>query len=260
MEVAMADIVTRRAFASLVAAACVDGKIAAPERALLDRKAQEMKISPAEVEDFVRNGLAGKLTVSIPPTPLGKQAMLEDLIRISCADGRVEQPERGLLMRYGTMLGIDPQELGQRVRDGLNRSRNRPSPEPEVRAPRVDHPEPVKFMDESARREEAASPRRADPPEAPVPPSMAGGRNLLAVAPGPVALAPPSFRTFDGLSPVTLELVKSVIRFDGVDEAVAYLGRSCGIVDRAEARRIVDKILAETPDCKPGSQKIKHAR
>jgi hypothetical protein len=268
MEDAMAaDIASRRAFASLVAAACVDGKIADPERGLLARKARELQLSTAELEDFLQQGLQGRLTVAVPPTPLGKQALLEDLIRVACADGRVEQPERALLMRYGGMLGIDPQDLGQRVRDGLNRSRNvtrEPQPQPQARAPqpppkrkepsRVDHPEPIRYVDEKQVMPEPASHDR------PQPEAMSSRENLLAVAPGPIRIGSMAAHATDGLSPVTQELVKNSIRFDGRDEAVEYVLRTCGISDRAEAQRLVDKIIADDPNCKPGSLKSKHGR
>jgi tellurite resistance protein TerB len=267
----MADIVARRAFASLVAAACVDGKIADPERTFLLRKARELKLSDAEVDDYLQQGLQGKLTVAVPPTPLGKEALLEELIRIAAADGRVEQAERQLLMRFGTLLGMQPHELGQRVRDSLNVKRNdtprQPAPEPvreaareparERKRSRVD-PAPITFRDDAARSKDSPMPIRFDPL---APSAMDNTReNFLAVSPGPIKVAAALVSAIPELSPITLELVKNVIRFDGREAAVDYIVRTCQIPNVVEATRIVDKIVETFEDCRPGSAKLKYAK
>ncbi len=257
----MADLAARRAFASLVAAACVDGKVADAERAILARKAKELRLSDAEVEDYLQQGLQGKLTVAVPPTPLGKEALLEELIRMTAADGRVEQAERQLLMRFGTLLGMEAQELGQRVRDGLNRKRTDaprdPAPPPARERKRVDHPEPIKFMDDAARTQDSPMPVHFDPS---APTAMGGStrENLLAVSPGPIRIAPAVVSEVPELSPITLELVKNVIRFDGVDAAVDYMIRTCQIPDAQQARRIVDKIVAS--GVRPGALSVRHGK
>jgi uncharacterized tellurite resistance protein B-like protein len=237
----MVDAATRRAFTSLVAAACIDGRVAEEERRYLMRKAGEFGIAQPEAEGFIRQGTEGRFTVSIPPTPAGKEALMGELIDLACVDGRVEAQEKQLLTRFASHIGLDAGDLGNRVRERMNRGRNSPAAREPKQPSRVEPPAPIKL-------------------DTPPPPALPESPNLLALSPGPVKLSGPTSPGAGDLSPITRELVKSVIRFDGREEAVEYLLRSCGFADANDARRVVDRIIADEPDCAAGSQKVRRGR
>jgi len=291
------DAATRRAFTSLVACAAIDGRMADAERQYLARKAAEFGISRGEADEFIQKGLQGAFTVAIPPTPAGKQALFDEMLDIVCADGRLESQEKQLMLRFSSHLGVDPGELGQRVRERLNQRRNDQAPA--AQAPRVHgappsqprpvapKPEPVLVIEEPKRpvmppppppKPVVAPPANIGPTQvaasrvvnSPVPvrigeephanPLLQGRPSLLHSAPGPISLGGPVSMSTQDISPITRELVKNSIRFGGREDAIAYVQRTCGVTDAAAAARIVDKLIAEDPECVPGSQKQKHVR
>jgi uncharacterized tellurite resistance protein B-like protein len=304
------DAATRRAFTSLVACAAIDGRIADAERQYLARKASEFGISRGEADEFIQKGLQGAFTVAIPPTPAGKQALFDEMLDIVCADGRLESQEKQLMLRFSSHLGVDPGDLGQRVRERLNQRRNeQAAPQaqtphvhgspalpqtPVGQAPRVapappaqprsvaPKPEPVMIIEDKRPpqppRTVVAPPANIGPTQvaasrvvnSPVPvrlgdepqanPLLQGRASLLDAAPGPISLGGPIAMSSQDISPITRELVKNSIRFDGREEAIAYVQRTCGVTDAAAAARLVDKLIAEDPECVPGSQKQKNVR
>lgn len=189
------DAATRRAFTSLVAAACIDGRVSEPEAAYLRAKAGEFGIARGEADEFIQQGQQGRFTVAIPPTPAGKQALFDELLDVVCADGRLESQEKQLLLRFSSHLGVDPGDLGLRVRERLNRRRNDAPSAPPPRPTSTPRAEPVMIIDDvrpkpapppppPPRRPESAPPR-PEPvriaeirPQPTVGPSQLGGQRL----------------------------------------------------------------------------------
>ncbi len=240
----MADPATRRKFEALVAAAFADGYLAEAEKTVLQAKADRMGLSPREMHEIIGLGQQRKLSIGIPATAAERDALLEDLIEVVAADGRVEAPEYSLLARFAETLKIGLPELRQRVNrrmqgggDRNTRTQTRPAPAP---APPPRRPAP------------AAPP----PPSAPVyepPPFMQ--------APGPTFSPPPvsAHKEFPketkvaDLPPVTLQLLKQSIMFDNEADSLQNIGRTLGIAADAAAQ-IRQAILAAFPDLRPASQ------
>ena len=86
----MIDPATRRNYSSLVAAAFADGVLTDDERLVLHRKATEMNVSIREMNEMIAEGEQGKLSVGIPTSTREREELLESLIDVVCADGRVE--------------------------------------------------------------------------------------------------------------------------------------------------------------------------
>lgn len=260
----MVDAAVRRAFTSLVAAACTDGRLSSGERALLLDKATALEIPTREFEEFLREGQQGKLTVAVPTTNEEKQRLLTELIDVVCSDGRVESQEKQILLRFAHHVGVDAGDLGVRVRERMNRRRNEaPRPQaPKARSRPVD--ERVLILDDMRSPEAPPQqPRPQNPPSASVVSQSPAihvqtGEAAIPVRPyGPIRLGPTKLEAAGDLPPITRELVKNVVRFDGRDEAVSYVQRTCGITDMQEAGRIVDRLIAEDPDCKPKTLAVK---
>lgn len=203
----------RRRFGTLVAAALVDGVLSEDERLVLHRKATEMSIPTAVMNEI----LAQKgLSVAVPPTREAKEELLDDLIDVTCADGRLEPPEHHLLAKFASHLGLALPDLRARVR---NRMRER-----------------------NAGTRESARPAPAPPtPVVPEPASLPmPGSPAASVA---------------DIPPVTLALLKQAISFEPKDEAVRAVERMLG-VPQAEARRIYEAVCSAFPDLKPGVHQI----
>src|SRR5260221_4488009 len=151
----MPDSATRRKFEALVAAAFADGFLAESEKIVLERKARRMGLSSREMHEIIGRGEQRKLSISIPATAAEREALLEDLIEVVAADGRVEAPEYSLLARFSESLKISLPDLRLRVNrrmQGLSdrntrtqtRRESPPPPPPPARpsAPRRVEPPP----------------------------------------------------------------------------------------------------------------------
>jgi uncharacterized tellurite resistance protein B-like protein len=273
---------TRRKFEALVAAAYVDGSLSESEKTVLNQKAAALGIPPREVTDILFLGQQRKLSVSIPPTSLERDALLEDLIEVVTADGRVEAPEYHMLARFAETLKIPLPELRTRVNRRMqNRGETRVEPRREtVRAdkpkpqppPAPKRPEPPKFLSppppafEPAKFSAEALPPAVGPKFSasglPHGPAAFNSPKFSADSAPPTASGPVHYETslpkdpkVGDLPPVTLQLLKQSVMFDTESESIANIGRTLGIPP-SEAAEIRAAILAAFPDLKPASQSI----
>jgi uncharacterized tellurite resistance protein B-like protein len=240
------DPQARRSFGTLVAAAFVDGTLSDEERLVLSRKATEFAIPLGVMNDLIDQGRQGKLPITIPSSREAKEALLDDLMDVTCSDGRIEQPEHHLLAKFASHLGIALPDLRARVRQRMER---RPARPPARIEPRIAPPP----------RESRVEPKTKSP-EPPAPPGMS------APPPGPVRLeevrigAAPSGPggILEKIPPVTLQLLKQAIMFESPADALRYVERTMGVT-RPEADELVRALLAAYPELKPGSHQIKSA-
>lgn len=254
----MVDVNSRRTLCTIVAAAFIDGQFDKTEKEIVYRKGREMGFTIEAIDEIVSLGRKGALAVSIPPTQKLKEDLLNDLIDIACADGKLEPAENHLLMKFAGQVGVTVGDLGNRVRLRMGQRRGAAPPPPESRpapAPRPvrkapepkPEPPPLKMPEIPAMTLEPrpVAPKFAGRPDQPVG-TIEAPKNLAPpLPPGPVSLAPPILAgdTIEQeLGMITLQLVKQSLRFDGPEGAVQYLQKSCGIGDRAKAERIVDQI------------------
>jgi uncharacterized tellurite resistance protein B-like protein len=246
----MTDAATRRNFEALVAAAFVDGILATPERELLRRKASRMSISHREMNEILALGEQRKLSVSVPPTKTERESLLDDLIDVVTADGRIEAPEYHLLARFAETLKISLPELRARVNRRMPGTSDAPRRETVRTSPRPAPPPP---------RPPGTGPSTPSPP-APVleAPKFAAAAlpAMLPMAPSPSFSAEPSFPRHPNvadLPPVTLQLLRQSVMFDSESDSILYISRTLSLTS-SDATEIRQKILAAFPDLKPGSQ------
>jgi uncharacterized tellurite resistance protein B-like protein len=243
----------RRKFETLVAAAYVDGTLSDSEKAVLHQKASTLGIPQREVADILFLGQQRKLSVVVPSSSMERDSMLEDLIEIAAADGRIEAPEYHLLARFAETLKIPLPELRTRVNRRMQ-SRGETRVEPRREAVRDDKPRP---------QPPPAPKKPAPPPTAPPPPPpapMFEQAKFSAEALPPMMPSGPTHtaNTFAkepkvaDLPPVTLQLLKQSVMFDTESESIANIGRTLG-VPPSEAAGIRSAILAAFPDIKPAS-------
>jgi uncharacterized tellurite resistance protein B-like protein len=251
----MVDANTRRKFEALVSAAFVDGFLASSEKDVLREKAGAMNISSREMNEIMALGEQRKLSVSVPATALEREALLEDLIDVVTADGRVEAPEYHLLARFAETMKIALPELRSRVNRRMQaRSDGNTKIEPRRETVRT-----------APRPPQATAVARRPEPTPPPPPMFAAAK----VAPGSTPVAPqgpiqaqtsfPKEPKVADLPPVTLQLLKQSIMFDNEADSILNIGRTLGLPPSA-ATEVRDAILAAYPDLKPGSQQIRTGR
>src|SRR6185436_18639940 len=157
----------RRKFEALVAAAYVDGVLAESEKQVLTQKAESLGIPSREVADILFLGQQRKLSVSVPQGSMERDSLLEDLIEVATADGRVEAPEYHMLARFAETLKIPLPELRNRVNRRMQQAKGETRVEPRRETVRNDKPRP---------QPPPAAPKRpvpapAPPPVAPPPPA-----------------------------------------------------------------------------------------
>lgn len=267
----MADVNARRTLCTLIAAAFVDGKFDATEKAVVYRRGRELGFTPQEMDDLIELGRKGALAVSVPPTQKQKEDLFDDLIDIACADGRLEPPEQQLLMKFAGQLAISVQDLGARVRRRIGQGRK---PQAAVAAEPVmvidDAPAPVTHKVEPRPAPKApGAPRTAPTPVdlMSAPPRPIGSEDVLGrmaekmkeeykpLPPGPVQLSGPTLAS-DALGAklgvIAADLVKQRIIIEGRGGAARYLREYCGIPDDAQAAAIVEEMLRKHPEIKPG--------
>jgi uncharacterized tellurite resistance protein B-like protein len=256
----MVDAPTRRKFEALVSAAFVDGVLAGPEREVLQQKAAALKIPAREMNEIIALGEQRKLSVSLPATSLERDALLEDLIEVVAADGRVEAPEYHLLARFAETLKIGLPELRQRVNRRMQ-ANSEPKTDIIRRDPPRPAPPPSRPTHVTAKRPEPPRPR-PEPPRAPpqAPPLFEEAPKFNAEA--LPSMAPPTTKHHDqnfpkhvhvgNLPPVTLQLLRQSIMFDTESDSVLYITRTLN-VSPSEATEIRGKILEAFPDLKPSS-------
>jgi uncharacterized tellurite resistance protein B-like protein len=234
---------TRRMFGTLVAAAFADGTLAGPERQVLHRKATEWDIPISLVNQLIAQGEQGKLSVAVPATREQREALLDDLIDIVAADGRVEMAEHQVLGKFAVHLGLELRDLRPRIHARMERRSAPQEPaRPGTPAPAAPGPVPP-----------PAPPRRETPGAAPPLPAER--------PPGPVEFqGPTSFGPKVGdIPPVTLQLLRQAIAFEPEPNALRYIERTLG-VPAPEARKIFAAICAAFPDLKPASQDVRGRR
>jgi uncharacterized tellurite resistance protein B-like protein len=247
----MVDPNVRRKFATLVAVAFADGKLADSERQLLDRKAWSMDLPAGLLRELLDLGRQGKLSAAMPATAGAKAELLDEMIDLVCADGRVEAPEHHLLAKIATQIGLPLPDLRARVRERMDR-RTSSAPRPPGKPPAAEPPA-VPAGDSGMKNfgVGVAAVGRVEK----------SGEEHTALPPGPVRLegpqmAPPQVAD---LPPVTLQLIKQAIAFESEVDALHYIQRTLGVAD-AEARRVYASILAAFPDLRPGSQQLRAPR
>jgi uncharacterized tellurite resistance protein B-like protein len=240
----------RRKFEALVAAAYVDGVLSESEKQVLLKKAESLGVPPREVADILFLGQQRKLSVSVPQGSMERDSLLEDLIEVATADGRVEAPEYHMLARFAETLKIPLPELRARVNRRMQQAKGESRVEPRRETVRNDKPRP---QPQATTKRPAPAPVPAPPP---APMFEAAKFSVEALPPmmppGPVH-APAAFGkepNVADLPPVTLQLLKQSVMFDTESESIANIGRTLSIPP-SEAAEIRAAILAAFPDLKP---------
>ena len=105
------------AVAVLVVALAADGAVADRERIFLEAYAQKRGVNPAKVDELIQAALGKRLDAPRPADGAQGEAMLRGLIRMSLADGRVSDAERGVLSSFGRRCGLKDTDVALMVKE-----------------------------------------------------------------------------------------------------------------------------------------------
>lgn len=232
---------TRRKFGTLVAAAYVDGRLSEDEKVVLQRKATQMNVPVRMVDDFLTKGRAGKLPVALPTAKAERDALLDDLIDVVCADGRIEAPEHHLLAKFASHIGLGLPKLRGRVREKMAALRATEKRQEEARR---EAPQPAPEPEVEMRIEEVklSNMKIPEPPPAPSVP--------------PVGADAPKGSPLKDITPITLMLIKQAIQFETKDDSQTYVERMLGCT-APEAQEVVKAVLEAYPEIRPGEKQVK---
>jgi uncharacterized tellurite resistance protein B-like protein len=256
----MAGAAARKKYEALVAAAFIDGALSDSERQILHQKAAAINLSRIDANDIITLGQQRKLNVAVPATQHEKESLLEDLIEVVAADGRVEAPEYHLLARFAETLKISLPELRQRVNRRMQQGRGETRMESRREHPPAP-PQPKPHAHTPPARPAAPAPPKPEPARFEMPkmepPKFSADALPPMQVPGPVFVesAMPRDPNVADLPPVTLQLLKQSIMFDTEADSISNISRTLGIPSE-DAGRIRAKILAAYPDLKPGSGSV----
>lgn len=111
------DLPPAEAVAVLAAGLGAHGTLDDRERAFLRAYADRRGVSSDAAEEMMRSALEKKLPVPTPTTAAEAETILRGLIRMSLADGRIQDSERALLVSFGAKLRLGEKDVNQMIRE-----------------------------------------------------------------------------------------------------------------------------------------------
>ena len=113
---------------NLVVMSAADGSLAEEEISLLFDRCAELGLSEEDLEKAISFALSSEASLILPTDPKQQEAVLEDLIRMMAADGRLEESEKRLFALSAAKMGFPSEQLDALI-DRLVRRPN-PSADP----------------------------------------------------------------------------------------------------------------------------------
>ncbi|MFI5346330.1 MAG: TIM44-like domain-containing protein [Elusimicrobiota bacterium] len=105
------------AVAVLAAGLAAHGTADDRERAYLLAYAERRGVETARAEEMMQAALDKRLSVPAPANAAEAEVILRGLIRMSLADGRIEDGERALLAAFGARLGLSEKDVNLMIRE-----------------------------------------------------------------------------------------------------------------------------------------------
>jgi uncharacterized tellurite resistance protein B-like protein len=111
---------------NLVVMSAADGSLAEEEISLLFDRCAELGLSEEDLEKAISFALSSEASLILPTDPKQQEAVLEDLIRMMAADGRLEESEKRLFALSAAKMGFPSEQLDALI-DRLVRRPNPPA-------------------------------------------------------------------------------------------------------------------------------------
>ncbi len=101
---------------SIVAMAAIDGNTDITEMAAMVKLCKDWGLPTSLLKEAMREAKAGKIQLSLPKDPRWRQALFGGLLRVSIADGIVQDEERTILRRVGAHFGWTQEQVDDLIR------------------------------------------------------------------------------------------------------------------------------------------------
>jgi tellurite resistance protein len=111
----------RRIYRILCHLAWCDGELHPNERMLLETFAIYHGIRPDEAGDLETEGKDAK-ELGVSKRPSERSLLVNALIDIAAADGKLVAPEQKRLLKFGATIGLTEQEIASRIVERIQRS------------------------------------------------------------------------------------------------------------------------------------------
>lgn len=111
------ELAPLEAVSALACGLASDGRAHDHERAFLGAYAVRRGVPAPKAEELLQAALEGRLDPPVPRGGTEAEGMLRGLIRMSLADGRLEDKERALLAAVGRRAGLHESELRAMIRE-----------------------------------------------------------------------------------------------------------------------------------------------
>lgn len=96
-------------FANLALAAMVDGVLADEERVLLEKHAENLRLTSEQAQSILNRVFSGEVTEFVKPqSPEARKAAFKAVVRILRSDKKITRTEQKMIRLLGTKMEIAP--------------------------------------------------------------------------------------------------------------------------------------------------------
>lgn len=96
---------------NLVVMSAADGSLSEEEIALLFDRCSALGLTEEDLEKSIAFALSGEASLALPTDRESQEAVLEDMIRMMAADGRLMETEKRLFALSAAKMGYPAEEL-----------------------------------------------------------------------------------------------------------------------------------------------------
>lgn len=111
------DMAPAEAVAVLAAGMAADGVIDDRERAFLLAYADRRGVQPVAAQEMLQAAMQQRTDIARPRDAAEAETILRGLIRMGLADGRIQDSERALLLKFAKPLGLAEKQVGLMIKE-----------------------------------------------------------------------------------------------------------------------------------------------
>lgn len=100
---------------NLVVMALADGSIGEREVNLVADRCQELGLGEGDLQKAIEFGLSDDAALELPNDSAGRNELMQDLIRMMAADGRLDESEKRLFALAAVKMDLSKEELDQLI-------------------------------------------------------------------------------------------------------------------------------------------------
>ena len=110
----------QRHLRNLVVMAMADGSIGEREVNLVADRCSELGLSALDLQEAIEFGLSDDAALELPASQTAREELMQDLIRMMAADGRLDEGEKRLFALAAVKMDLDSSDLDRLINSALN--------------------------------------------------------------------------------------------------------------------------------------------